>query len=177
MALQPIAEMRATHISWRNCIRTARLIGDGRIHHVRGRPRCDGGCRKPVRCGNVRARSITWRSATVGWSAVSGPAIARLRTLHVRGGGRRCGHARTGGVRRRRVRTTSGMVAMLPESDRQSGRCGEKEKSCAACEHTRAEDTTGFGRTPSVCRASVSCCVPRHGRSSFFSFSTHQHFS
>jgi hypothetical protein len=177
MTLQPIAEMRATHISWRCCIRTARLIGDGRIHHVRGRPWCDGSCRKPVRCGNVRARRITWRSAAVRWSAVRGPAIARLRILHTRSRGRRCGHARTGGVRRRRVRTTSGMVAVLPESDRQSGRGGEKEKSSTAREHRRAEDTAGFGRTPSVGRASVSCCVPRHGRSSFFSFSTHEHFS
>ena len=44
--------------------------------------------------------------------------LTPLRTLHMRGRRRRCGHARTGGVRRRRVRTTTGMVAMLSEGDR-----------------------------------------------------------
>jgi hypothetical protein len=76
------------------------------------------------------------------------------------------------------------MAAMLCEGEGQSGCGGENEESRAAHEHTITgdtipADTAALARRASVIRAFGSCCAPRHGRSSFFSFSfsTQEHFS
>jgi hypothetical protein len=73
MVLQPVAEMGATHISWRCGVGTARRLIWGSVHRAKRRSRRDG---KSVG-GCVGARGIAGRSATVCGCAVGRPAVGR----------------------------------------------------------------------------------------------------
>jgi hypothetical protein len=78
MALQPVAEMGATHISRRCGVGAARrLIRDCSVRRAKRRSRSDGRGGKSVGGDAVRARGIAGRSATVGGCAISRRAVGR----------------------------------------------------------------------------------------------------
>jgi hypothetical protein len=78
MALQPIAEVGATHISRRCGVGTARrLIRDCSVRGAKRRSRSDGRGGKSIGSDAVRARGIAGRSATVCGCAIGRRAVGR----------------------------------------------------------------------------------------------------